>query len=99
MSDLAEIDEAESTDPRQSNDLPVNAQKVATPVLINGKLVGPDIDNYTFHATAGQKLVFEVEARRAGSAIDPAIEISMQPGTRSHAMTTLLPWGSIPVSK
>ena len=44
-------------------------------MLINGKLVGPDIDNYTFHAAAGQKLVFEVEARRAGSAIDPAIEI------------------------
>ena len=33
------------------------------------------VDNYTFTAKAGQKLVFEVEARRAGSGVDPAIEI------------------------
>ena len=75
VSDLPEIEEAESTDPRQSNDEPAQAQKIAPPILVNGKLTGPDIDNYSFHAAAGQKLVFEVEARRMGSAIDPAIEI------------------------
>jgi hypothetical protein len=72
---LPEVEEAEAADPRQSNDLPANAQKISPPVLVNGKLTGPDVDNYSFHAAAGQKLVFEVEARRAGSAIDPAIEI------------------------
>jgi hypothetical protein len=66
VSDLPEIEEAKAGE---------TPQKVVPPVLVNGKLTGPDIDNYTFHAAAGQKLVFEVEARRAGSAIDPAIEI------------------------
>src|SRR5690349_10684563 len=65
VSDLPEIEKSKDSD----------TQKVVPPILINGKLAGPEIHNYTFHATAGQKLVFEVEARRAGSAIDPAIEV------------------------
>jgi len=36
---------------------------------------GADIDVYSFTAKAGEKLVFEVEARRAGSAIDPHLEV------------------------
>ncbi len=75
VSDLPEIEEAEAADAKLANDSPPSSQKVTTPVLINGKLSGPDIDNYTFRATAGQKLVFEIEARRMGSAIDPAFEI------------------------
>ncbi|HZT31456.1 MAG TPA: PPC domain-containing protein [Bryobacteraceae bacterium] len=70
-----EVDEAESRDPRQANDFPAEAQKISVPVVINGTLSGADVDNYSFTAKAGQKLVFEVEARRAGSAIDPAIEV------------------------
>src|SRR5207302_4654770 len=65
VSDLPEVEKVKDVD----------VQKVSPPVLINGKLAGPQIDKYAFHAAAGQKLVFEVEARRAGSAIDPAIEI------------------------
>ncbi len=75
VGDLPEVEEIESKDPKQPNNLPTEAQKVQIPAVINGTLAGPDIDNYTFAAKAGQKLVFEVEARRAGSAIDPAIEI------------------------
>jgi hypothetical protein len=75
VSDLPEVEEIESKDPKQSNDAPEAAQRISLPAVINGTLVGPDIDNYRFTAKAGQKLVFEVEARRAGSAIDPAIEI------------------------
>ncbi|HWB95921.1 MAG TPA: PPC domain-containing protein, partial [Bryobacteraceae bacterium] len=75
VGDLPEIEEAESRDPRQVNDFPAEAQKVAVPAVINGKLAGADVDQYAFTAKAGQKLVFEVEARRAGSAIDPAIEV------------------------
>ena len=75
VSDFPEVEEAEALEPKQSNDAPAQAQKISVPVVVNGKLTGPDMDNYFFHATAGQKLVFEVEARRAGSAIDPAIEI------------------------
>ena len=75
VGDFPEIEETEARDPKQPNDAPAQAQKIAVPVVVNGKLSGPDVDNYAFHAAAGQKLVFEVEARRAGSAIDPAIEI------------------------
>jgi hypothetical protein len=75
VSDFPEVEESEALDRKQPNDQPGQAQKISVPVIVNGKLTGPDMDNYTFHAAAGQKLVFEVEARRAGSAIDPAIEI------------------------
>src|SRR5579862_8077353 len=77
VGDLPEVDEAESKNPKLPNDQPKDAQRVTVPVTINGTLDGPaaDIDNYIFTAKAGQKLVFEVEARRAGSAVDPAIEI------------------------
>ena len=69
------MEEVESRNPKASNNFADEAQKVTIPAVINGTLAGPDVDNYTFTAKAGQKLVFEVEARRAGSAIDPAIEI------------------------
>ena len=75
VGDLPEVEEIESKNPKQPNNFPAEAEKVQIPAVINGTLAGPDIDNYTFTAKAGQKLVFEVEARRAGSAIDPAIEI------------------------
>ncbi len=75
VGDLPEVEEIESKNPKQPNNFPQEAQKVPVPSVINGTLEGPDVDNYTFTAKAGQKLVFEVEARQAGSAIDPAIEI------------------------
>ena len=75
VSDLPEVEEIESKNPKQSNDDPSAAQKIAVPAVVNGTLAGPDVDNFAFTAKAGQKMVFEVEARRAGSAIDPAIEI------------------------
>ncbi len=58
-----------------SNDSPETARQVPTPVTINGALRGADRDYYRFHAGAGQRLVFEVEARRAGSAIDPLLRV------------------------
>src|SRR6266481_2996853 len=75
VGDLPEVEEVESKNPKQPNNFPNEAQKIPVPSVINGTLEGPDVDNYTFTAKAGQKLVFEVEARRAGSGIDPAIEI------------------------
>jgi hypothetical protein len=75
VGELAEIEETESNDPKQVNDSPEQAQRVQTGAVINGTLAGAETDNFTFRATAGQKLVFEVEARRLGSAIDPAIQI------------------------
>jgi hypothetical protein len=60
---------------RERNDTLATAQKVAVPVTINGTLRGPDRDSYRFTAKAGERLVLEVEARRAGSAIDPVIRV------------------------
>ena len=66
VGDLPEVQEADSHE---------RAQAVPVPVVVNGELNMVETDNYSFRAQAGQKLVFEVEARRIGSAIDPAIEI------------------------
>ena len=45
------------------------------PVVINGTLDGAERDQFRFRAPAGERIVLEVEARRAGSAIDPALRL------------------------
>ncbi len=62
------------------NDAIPQAQRIATPVTVNGTLRGPDRDFYSFQAQAGERLVFEVEARRAGSAIDPVVRVLDEAG-------------------
>lgn len=57
---------------RESKELSVIKQ---LPVTINGNLKGPERDQYRFLARAGDRRVFEVEARRMGSALDPVIRI------------------------
>ncbi len=79
-----EIEELESETLAEefSNDSPRQAQRVSLPVTVQGRLTGPDRDYYSFHATKGQRLVFEVDAERSGSAIDPFIEVSDGAGKR-----------------
>ena len=69
VSDLPEIAEAEP------NDSIAEAQPISVPLAISGTLKGADQDFFSFTATAHQRLVIEVEARRIGSAIDPALEV------------------------
>ena len=57
------------------NDSAETAQEVTTPVIVNGNLGPGDRDYYRFKARAGERLIFEVEARRAGSAIDPVLRV------------------------
>jgi len=64
------------------NDALETAQVITTPVTVNGTLPGPDRDFYRFSAKAGQNLVLEVESRRIGSAIDPAIGLFDTSGKR-----------------
>ncbi len=45
------------------------------PVVINGTLDGAERDQFRFPAPAGERIVLEVEARRVGSAIDPALRL------------------------
>lgn len=72
-----EVNEAES-EPKaleHSNDSLQTAQQIHPPVTVNGTLSGPDRDFYRIHAGKGERLVIEVEARRAGSAIDPVLRV------------------------
>ncbi|MEX2260577.1 MAG: PPC domain-containing protein [Bryobacteraceae bacterium] len=75
VGDLPEVEEVEAENFKERNDTAGQAQKIGVPATVNGTLTAADVDSYLFTAKAGQKLVFEVEARRAGSAIDPAIQI------------------------
>src|SRR2546430_211597 len=63
----------ESTE--HANDSMETAERIEAPVIVNGTLRGPDRDYYRVHAKQGERLVFEVEARRLGSAIDPVLRI------------------------
>jgi len=63
------------------------AQHVHIPCAINGRLSAPDAHPstlntepaasryYRFHAAKGERLIVEVVARRAGSSLDPEIEV------------------------
>ena len=58
------------------NDTIETAEPVrATPVVVNGALRGPERDVFRVTGKAGERRVFEVEARRCGSAIDPVLRI------------------------
>jgi hypothetical protein len=58
------------------NDTIETAEPVrSSPVLVNGMLRGPERDVFRVYGKATEKRVFEVEARRAGSAIDPVLRI------------------------
>ncbi|MFN3325446.1 MAG: hypothetical protein ACK5AZ_18275 [Bryobacteraceae bacterium] len=58
------------------NDSIENAQPLpTTPVTLNGTLRGPERDFYRVQVKAGERRVFEVDARRCGSAIDPVIRV------------------------
>jgi hypothetical protein len=75
VGDLPEVDEVEARNPKADNGTPKDAQPLTLPVVVNGELAPADVDLFSFTVKAGEKLVFEVEARRAGSAVDAAIEI------------------------
>jgi Bacterial pre-peptidase C-terminal domain len=58
------------------NDTVETAEPVrSAPVVVNGTLVGPERDVYRVSGKAGERRVFELEARRCGSAIDPVLRI------------------------
>ena len=72
----------EIAEPETPNDTIATAEPVkSVPVTINGTLKGADRDFYRIPAKASQRLVFEVEARRAGSAIDSVLELLDEKGT------------------
>ncbi len=73
--ELTEDESRPGSLPRQ-NDTIEKAQTIpSTSLTLNGTLSGPERDVYRVHVKAGEKRVFEVEARRCGSSIDPVIRV------------------------
>ncbi|HMC60408.1 MAG TPA: hypothetical protein VKJ01_14555, partial [Candidatus Solibacter sp.] len=73
-----EVTEEESRpdSPPHRNDSIETAEPVAAvPVVVNGTLRGPERDIFRIAGKAGERRVFEVEARRCGSAVDPVLRI------------------------
>jgi len=64
---LPEKDEVEP------NDLPADAKAISYPVTVKGRLGAEDRDTFRFTSRKGERLVFEVEARRLGSAVSPTM--------------------------
>lgn len=59
-----------------SNDSIEKAQSLPTSAItLNGTLKGSERDVYRLQVKAGERRVFEVDGRRAGSAIDPVIRV------------------------
>ena len=59
-----------------SNHAPQQAQRVATPVAIDGRIAqAGDSDYYVFRAEKGQKLLLEVQARRLDSPLDSILTL------------------------
>ena len=53
------------------------ARRLTVPCGISGCISAEgEVDRYPFHAVKGKAHVFEIEARRCGSALDVAIRIS-----------------------
>ena len=74
---LPEVSEEESRQPVQQalNNSVQGSQLLQLPATVNGTLSGPDRDFFRFEGRKGQRLVIEVEARRAGSALDPVVRL------------------------
>lgn len=59
-----------------SNDSIEKAQSLpSSAITLNGNLKGPERDVYRLQVKAGERRVIEIDARRAGSAIDPVIRV------------------------
>ncbi len=57
-----------------NNDL-AHAQKITLPAMVDGVVEEADYDVFRFHAEAGQVLVFDLLARRAGSTLDGTLGV------------------------
>jgi hypothetical protein len=73
--EITEEESRQGAEPHQNDSIERAQALPSTPVTVNGTLQGPERDVYRIRANAGERRVFEVEARRAGSAIDPVINV------------------------
>ncbi len=82
VSNFKETREAESRSPRAGrNDRAGSEQPISAPIVVNSTLAEADRDMYKVPLSAGQQIVFEVEARRLGSAVDPVLTVRAPDGS------------------
>ena len=68
---------------------------IAVPVTVNGRIDKPGAENrYRFHASKGEQLVFEVNARRLGSDLDSYIEVLDAKGQPIERATARPVWAT-----
>ncbi|NMC22032.1 MAG: hypothetical protein GYA33_16620 [Thermogutta sp.] len=66
---------------QESNDAAANAQKVALPIIVNGRTDKPgDWDVFEVEGRAGETVVAEVLARRLGSPLDSFLKVTTADG-------------------
>ncbi|MGH9631305.1 MAG: PPC domain-containing protein, partial [Bryobacteraceae bacterium] len=69
-------EESQRYSPPNRNDSIETAQPLSSsPLTVNGTLRGAERDIFRVEGKAGERRVFEVEARRCGSAVDPVLRI------------------------
>jgi len=68
------VDSEPETESTGKNTAIAAAQPIQTPVIVNGRLLASEND-FRFAAHKGDKLVFEVNARRLGSPLDSLIDV------------------------
>ena len=66
-----------------NNDLK-HAQDITLPAMIDGIVESDDYDVFRFHAEAGETLIFDVMATRAGSRLDSTITILDERGVEQQ---------------
>jgi hypothetical protein len=78
--EFSHLPEVLEQEPNNSSD---SAQKVAFPVIINGRIDAPgDVDVFRFEAEAGAHVVAEVMARRLDSPMDSTLRLSDAAGNQ-----------------
>ncbi len=80
--ELVEEESRPGSLPHQNDSIERAQSLPSTPITINGKLQGAERDFYRLQVKAGERRVFEVDARRAGSTIDPVIQVYDAAGKR-----------------
>ncbi|MFN7995668.1 MAG: pre-peptidase C-terminal domain-containing protein [Bryobacteraceae bacterium] len=90
------------TEAEPNNDLK-HAQPITLPVMVDGVVENDDYDVYRFHAEAGETLIFDVMATRAGSRLDSTLTILDERGAELDFIDDYYihkdPYLSFPVKK
>jgi len=70
------VDTLPEGEEKEPNDAAAQAQRVALPLIVNGRIQGPgDVDVFRFEGRAGDQVVAEVYARRLDSPLDSLVRL------------------------